>query len=260
MPMILDFNGKALHVLEPEPKGTEEDPSLLFIHGAGGTGEIWEQQVGFFRGKHPLFRLDLPGHGGSDPRGEERIGSYAEWVRLGLEKLFAQRPFVLVGHSMGGAVVLELALDPPEGLKGIVLVGSGAKLAVTRAIFKMLSENPEAFFESIDQFAFSSAAPKTLRERFIHVTRQCQPSVIFNDFQACDHFDIRNRVSEIKIPTLVLCGEEDQLTPVKYSRYLHENIAASRLVLIPNAGHMVMVEQPDLFNRAITSFLDALGT
>jgi pimeloyl-ACP methyl ester carboxylesterase len=246
MPMILDFNGKALHVLEPEPKGTEEDPSLLFIHGAGGTGEIWEQQVGFFRGKHPLFRLDLPGHGGSDPRGEERIGSYAEWVRLGLEKLFAQRPFVLVGHSMGGAVVLELALDPPEGLKGIVLVGSGAKLAVTRAIFKMLSENPEAFFESIDQFAFSSAAPKTLRERFIHVTRQCH------------HFDIRNRVSEIKIPTLVLCGEEDQLTPVKYSRYLHENIAASRLVLIPNAGHMVMVEQPDLFNRAITSFLDAL--
>ena len=260
MPMILDFNGKALHVLEPEPKGTEKDPSLLFIHGAGGTGEIWEQQVAFFRGKHPLFRLDLPGHGGSDPRGEERIGSYAEWVRLGLEKLFAQRPFVLVGHSMGGAVVLELALDPPEGLKGIVLVGSGAKLAVTRAIFKMLSENPEAFFESIDQFAFSSAAPKTLRERFIQVTRQCQPSVIFNDFQACDHFDIRNRVSEIKIPTLVLCGEEDQLTPVKYSRYLHENIAASRLVLIPNAGHMVMVEQPDLFNRAITSFLDALGT
>jgi pimeloyl-ACP methyl ester carboxylesterase len=257
--MILTVNGKALNILEPEPKGTETDPSLFFIHGAGGNGEIWEEQAAVFKGKHLAYRPDLPGHGGSGPLGEGRISAYAEAIRPSLEKLFPKKPFVLVGHSMGGAIVLELSLNPPEGLKGIVVVGSGAKLAVTRAIFTMLSENPEAFFQSIDQFAFSSTAPKTLRERFIHVTRQCPPSVIFNDFQACDHFDIRNRLPEIKTPTLVLCGEEDQLTPVKYSRYLHEHIAASRLVIIPQAGHMVMAEQPDLFNRAITSFLDTLG-
>jgi pimeloyl-ACP methyl ester carboxylesterase len=257
--MILTVNGKALHVLEPDPEGTERDPSLLFIHGAGGNAETWKEQVAFFKGKHAAYCLDLPGHGGSDPPGEERILSYADWVRLVLEKLFTKRPFVLAGHSMGGAVVLELALNAPEGLRGIVVVGSGAKLAVTRAIFQMLSGNPEAFFDSIDQFAFSSAAPKTVREHFVHVTRQCRPFVVYNDFQACDHFDIRSRLPEIKIPTLVLCGEQDQLTPVKYSRYLHENIAASRLVLIPNAGHMVMAEQPDLFNRAIASFLGPLG-
>jgi pimeloyl-ACP methyl ester carboxylesterase len=258
--MILNVNGTALHVLEPEPRGTEKDPSLLLIHGAGGSGEIWEEQAAFFKGKHSVYRLDLPGHGGSDPRGEERISSYAEWVRLILEKLFAKRSFVLVGHSMGGAIVLDLSLNPPEGLKGMVVVGSGAKLAVTRAIFQMLSEDPEAFFQSIDQFAFASAAPKTLRERFIRVTRQCRPSVIFNDFQACDHFDVRNRLPEIKLPALVLCGEEDQLTPVKYSRYLHENIATSSLILIPQAGHMVMAEQPHMLNRAINSFLETLDS
>jgi pimeloyl-ACP methyl ester carboxylesterase len=257
--MILDFNGTALHVLEPEPRGTEKDPSLLFIHGAGGNGEIWEGQVAFFEGKHSIFRLDLPGHGRSDPGGADRISSYAQWARLSSERLFAKRPFVLVGHSMGGAVVLELGLNPPDGLKGIVVVGSGAKLAVTRAIFQMLSENPEAFFETIDRFAFSSAAPTVLRERFVRMARQCPPPVIFSDFQACDHFDIRNRLPEIHIPTLVLCGEEDQLTPVKYSRYLHENITASRLIVIPKAGHVVMVEQPDTLNRAIESFLDTLG-
>lgn len=237
----------------------EKDPSLLFVHGAGGNGEIWERQAEFFRGKHSVFRLDLPGHGGSDPRGEDRISSYAEWVRLSSEKLFAARSFVLVGHSMGGAIVLELALYPPEGLKGIVLVGSGAKMAVTHAIFQMLSETPEAFFETIDQSAFSSAAPMALRARFVRVTRQCPPPVIFNDFKACDHFDIRNRLPEIKLPTLVLCGEEDQLTPVKYSRYLHENITTSRLILIPHAGHMVMAEQPDMLNKAIESFLSSLN-
>jgi len=257
--MILDINGTALHVLEPEPRGRGKNPSLLFIHGAGGSGELWEEQAAFFKGKHPLFRLDLPGHGGSDPRGEDRISSYARWVRLSSEKLFTKKPFVLVGHSMGGAIVLELGLNPPEGLQGIVVVGSGAKLPVTRAIFQMLSDNPEAFFETIGRFAFSPAAPVAMVERFVLVARQCPPPVIFNDFQACDHFDIRNRLPEIKIPTLVLCGEEDQLTPVKYSRYLHEGITTSSLTLIPNAGHMVMMEQPDPLNRGIESFLATLG-
>jgi pimeloyl-ACP methyl ester carboxylesterase len=257
--MILDVSGTALRVLASEPKGTEKDPSLLFIHGAGGNAEIWEGQRLLFEGKHSVFRLDLPGHGGSGPQGEDRVSAYAQWVRSSSQRLFAERPFVLAGHSMGGAIVLELALDPPDGLQGIVLVGSGAKLAVTRAIFQMLEEDPEAFFESIGQYAFSSAAPMALRKRFVRMTRTCPPPVIYNDFKACDHFDVRSRLPEIKLPTLVLCGEEDQLTPVKYSRYLHENITPSRLVLIPQAGHMVMAEQPDVFNRAIESFLDTLG-
>jgi pimeloyl-ACP methyl ester carboxylesterase len=97
-----------------------------------------------------------------------------------------------------------------------------------------------------------------LRERFVRLTRQCAPPVIFNDFKACDHFDIRSRLPEIKLPTLVLCGEEDQLTPVKYSRYLHENMSTSRLVLIPHAGHMAMAEQPDKMNTALETFLNSL--
>ena len=160
---------------------------------------------------------------------------------------------------MGGAITLELSLSPPNGLKGIALVGSGAKLAVTRAIFQMLSENPDAFFESLDRFAFSSAAPRAVRDRLIRITRKCPPALIFNDFKACDRFDLGSRLSEIKLPALVLCGEEDQLTPLKYSRYLHENLSGSSLVTIPQAGHMVMAEQPDLLNEAVESFLSTLG-
>lgn len=256
--MILSVNATALRVLEPETRGTENNPSLLFVHGAGGNGEIWDAQASAFHGKHAVFRLDLPGHGGSDGRGEDRISAYAEWVRLASEKLFGSEPFVLVGHSMGGAITLELSLTPPNGLTGIVLVGSGAKLGVTRAIFQMLSENPEAFFESLDRFAFSPAAPRAVRDRILHLTRQCPPALIFDDFKACDRFDLRNRLHEITLPALVLCGEEDQLTPLKYSRHLHENLSGSSLVTIPQAGHMVMAEQPDLLNHAIESFLGTL--
>jgi len=256
--MILRVNATALHVLEPEKRGTEKNPSLLFIHGAGGNGEIWNAQASAFHGKHAVFRLDLPGHGGSDGRGEDRISAYAEWVRLVSENLFGSEPFVLVGHSMGGAITLELSLTPPNGLRGIVLVGSGAKLAVTRAIFQMLREDPEAFFESLDRFAFSSDAPRAVRDRLIRLTRQCSTRLIFDDFKACDRFDLRNRLHEITLPALVLCGEEDQLTPLKYSGYLHENLHGSSLVTIPQAGHMVMAERPDLVNEAIGAFLGAL--
>lgn len=256
--MILNVDSTALCVLQSEARGTEKSPSLLFIHGAGGNSQIWDAQAFAFEGKRAVFRLDLPGHGGSEGRGEDRISAYAEWVRRVSEKIFGLEPFVVVGHSMGGAITLELSLAPPKGLRGIVLVGSGAKLAVTHAIFQMLKENPEAFFESLDRFAFSQAAPPPVRQRIIHLTRQCPPALIFDDFKACDRFDLRNRLAEITLPALVLCGEDDQLTPLSYSRYLHEHLGGSRLVIVPLAGHMVMAEQPDLLNKAIESFLGSL--
>jgi len=79
--------------------------------------------------------------------------------------------------------------------------------------------------------------------------------VIFNDFKACDGFDIRNRLDRIRVPALILCGADDQLTPTKFSAYLQANIASSRLITIPEAGHLVMIEKPAAVNQAIETFL-----
>jgi len=241
--------------VEPEKTGSETEPSLLFIHGAGCNASVWEAQSEYFAGKHPIYLLELPGHGGSSPEGEALISSYSAWVRLAASSLFAGKPFVLAGHSMGGAVVLETAVDPPETLTGIVLVGTGARLAVTRIIFQMLQEDPEAFFHTIGQFAFSPSTPIEKRELFVRTVRQCPRAVIFNDFKACDGFDIRNRLDRIRVPALILCGADDQLTPTKFSAYLQANIASSRLITIPEAGHLVMIEKPAAVNQAIETFL-----
>ena len=256
--MRLSLEDKIVQIVEPEKTGSERGPSLLFVHGAGCDASVWEAQADYFAGKHPAYLLDLPGHGGSGPEGEALISSYSTWARLAASSLFAAEPFVLVGHSMGGAVVLEMAVDPPESLRGIVLVGTGAKLAVTRIIFQMLQENVEAFFETIGQFAFSPSTPSEIRERFIRAVRQCPPPVIFNDFKACDGFDIRDRLDRIHVPALILCGADDQLTPPTFSAYLRTRIASSRLVTIPEAGHLVMTERPAAVNQAIKDFLSEL--
>ena len=75
------------------------------------------------------------------------------------------------------------------------------------------------------------------------------------DFAACDAFDVRSRLSEIRAPTLIVCGAEDKMTPPKYSEYLTQNIAGAEFHLIENAGHMVMLERPEEFNRVLLDFL-----
>lgn len=256
--MQVKLKGADIHVTEPEMRGTEKGPSLLFIHGAGGDASIWDAQARYFLGRYPVFRVELPGHGASSPGGEEEITTYAQWVRLVIKELFSARPLALVGHSMGGAIALELAVDPPETMKGAVLVGTGAKLSVMPEIFEMLDKNPAGFYETIDVAAFHVDAPPEIRTPLIHAMKRCPPAVIFQDFTACDRFDLRDRLREIRLPTLVICGERDKLTPVKYSKYLNENIAGSRLEIIPGAGHMVMAEQAEAVNRAVETYLASI--
>jgi pimeloyl-ACP methyl ester carboxylesterase len=255
--MDLVIHSVKIQVIEPHMLGSEKEPALLFIHGAGLNASIWDAQANHFRGKHLVYRLELPGHGGSesDSSDEGEITAYATWVRQVIERLFQSVAYALVGHSMGGAIALELGTKPLRGLHSLVLVGTGAKLGVTPIVFQMLKENRDAFFETIDRVGFSANTSRNVRDRVIELIKNCVPRVISKDFQACDRFDIRERLKNILLPTLIVCGEEDLLTPVKYSRYLHEMISASSLAIIPGAGHMIMAEQPERLNRAIEAFL-----
>ncbi len=89
--------------------------------------------------------------------------------------------------------------------------------------------------------------------------RETPASVIHNDFAACDAFDVMGKLEQIHTPALIVCGAEDRLTPPKYSHYLHQHLPDSRLVLAPDAGHMVMLEQPQAVTQAFQRFLDELA-
>ena len=233
---------------------SEKRETVLFIHGAGGSQLSWIFQKGFFEKEFNPIIIDLPGHGDSEGDGEEEIESYAGHVdgflrTLNLESLY------LVGHSMGGAIVQTLALTRPEVIKGIVLVGTGARLRVLPEVLKGIKNNFEETVRKIVRYAFSQKASAELIEGGIEHLMKCPPKALYGDFLACDRFDLMREVEKIGLPTLILCGEEDELTPVKYSEFLHQHIRTSRLETLPNAGHMVMLESPDAFNLKVREFM-----
>jgi len=254
---IVRIDGKQINYWAGRKGFVEGREFILFIHGAGGGQYTWGYQKGFFEKEFNPIIIELPGHGESGGEGEQEIVTYAEQVykfsqAVGIKKVF------LVGHSMGGAIVQTLALTHPEVIKAIVLVGTGARLKVLPMILNGIKSNFEETIPRIIQYAYSRKAPPELIEGGVNQMLQCRPEVLHSDFSACDRFDFMKEVEKIDLPTLILCGDDDVLTPVLYSQFLHSRIKGSKLEVLPNAGHMVMMESPKAFNEKIHGFIKEL--
>ena len=172
MPIVY-VDGKQIRYWTGRKGLLEGRETVLFIHGAGGGQYTWSYQKGFFEKEFNPIIIELPGHGESEGEGEQEIGRYAEHVYAFLKALGLKKVF-LVGHSMGGAIVQTLALTHPEVIKGIVLVGTGARLKVLPLILEGIRNNFEETVPKINQFAYSRKAPSDLIEKGVSFMLQCQ--------------------------------------------------------------------------------------
>ena len=251
---IVRVNNKQISYWEGKDEQQTERETILFVHGAGGGQLTWSFQKAFFeKHAHPII-IELSGHGESGGEGEDEIGHYAEHVHSFMRVLDLPKTF-LVGHSMGGAIVQTLALRYPALVKGIVLVGTGARLRVFPAILDGVRKNFKETVLMMTRYAFSRKAPQGLIEKAMDRLMQVRPEVLHGDFLACDRFNIMKEVEKIQLPALIVCGDEDEMTPVKYSQYLHDRIKGSRLEVLPGAGHMVMMESAEAFNERVNAFV-----
>lgn len=225
---------------------------LIFIHGSGNTGEVWHYQMEHFP---EAEAINLPGH--LSP-GEPctSIVDYVAWLhRYILEQKYSDP--VLIGHSLGGAIVQLYALKHPGDIKAIVLVATGARLRVAPQYLSAMHEgieNPSVWVRDFLEPQYSQIDSK-IRKKLVAETVKVGAKVQLNDYLCCDKFDIMGEVHQIEVPTLVLCGSEDVMTPPKYSSYLAAQIKGAKLTVINGGTHYVFVEKPEAVNQAIEQFL-----
>ncbi len=231
--------------------------NLLFIHGAGGNHKVWAMQLPYFEGNYNPIAVELPGHGDSGGDGEKDINSYTEWIRKIIDNLSLET-CSMVGHSMGGAITLSFALKYPQYLNSIVLVGTGARLRVSSDILDTVKANFDNAIKLICKFAYSDHVSSLVIEMGEMEMRKTSPDVLYDDFAACNSFDVLEKIKKVEVPTLIISGSEDRLTFPKYSRFLHENIRGSKLAMVKDAGHMIMVEKPEEFNKEVEDFISNL--
>lgn len=234
-------------------------PTLFMLHGAGQSHLTWEYQIEFLTNQdgYNFVIPDLPGHGKSKGEGLKSVSEYTEFTKELIDEL-GLKEVIFVGHSMGGAIAQVLALDRTEYLKAIILVCTGAWMRVARETLLAVKNNYETFCDMLPTRSFTEKAPEILKTKFKEGLLNMDQKVVYHDLIACNKFDISDKVSDINIPTLIIAGKEDILTPVKYSEYLNHQIYDTELTFIEGSGHFVMQEKPDEFNEVILNFIKEL--
>lgn len=254
---VQDINGLKIACWLNRQAWQKANKTLVFIHGSGGDHTVWIHQYSQLKKYFNIAALDLPGHGRSEGAGEQDVAIYLEWVRQILEALAIEKP-VLIGHSLGAAISLRYALAYGDRLAGIVPVGGGATMPVNQAILDGLKTDPASVIAMAAKIAVAKSSRDRLSDILMKSMSGVNPDVFYGDFLSCHKLDVTASVSRIRLPALVICGDEDKMTPPAMSRYLAENIPGAQLALIKDAGHFTMLEKVEEFNRILRTFVESL--
>ena len=236
-----------------------DGPTLLFVHGSGGSSAVWKSQARL-ADDYPVVALDLSGHGESDDvdadPGYTTLSVYADDVIAVAREVEAD---VLVGNSLGGAVLLHVALERDYEPGALVLAGTGARLAVLDDLLDWVRNDFERAIEFLhgpDRLFHD--ADEQLREASVEMFRETGREVVCRDFLTVHEFDVRGELDAVDVPALAVCGAEDQLTPPWFHEYLARELPDAALATIEDAAHLAMLERPGAFNTALRRFLEGL--
>ena len=231
--------------------------SLFFIHGSGGNHSTWAHQYGRLHEKYNIVAVNLPGHGQSEGNGEKDVRSYGEWIRKLLDVMDLNKS-VLVGHSLGAAIALHFAINHSEKISGIVCMGGGMKMPVNSLFLDFLKTNPAQLPAEIIEMICKLSLAKENRSKLSDPLQKSialsRVDVMYGDLLTCNDLDLTQDAGKIRVPALIVCGNEDKMTPPDLSRQLAAGIEKSRLEIIEGAEHMIMMEKPTEVNHILDEF------
>ncbi len=236
--------------------GQPDYPPVVLIHGAGSDHLCWPAELRRLPGFRVLA-IDLPGHGRSEGAARQTIEGYAGCVIAFLESLGIYQS-ILIGHSMGGSVALQVALNEPSRVAALGMIASGAHLSVPNELMEELS-NPAmmpAALHWLRSRLFGLGVGDDLIERVIAGLTKSRPGVLSSDWHACARFDARLQIDNLHSPLWLAAGMEDQILPLSSAYFLANHVPKAQLQLVPNAGHMLILEQPRLLGQGLLAFLN----
>lgn len=250
-----------MHYLDPAPQHSE---TVLLLHGLGSTAASWQAQLTALAeaGFRPIA-VDLPGFGKTPHRGPWSPQRAAAAALALLESLDAL-PAHVVGISMGGTVALAAALEFPKKVRSLTLVNTFAALrpeglrewayfALRMVVVHTVGLEVQG--RTVVKHIFPKAGQEAMREALLAEIRQADPRAYRAAMRALARFNVVSRLGEIHCPTLVVTGEEDATIPPTVQAELARGIPGARHVVISGAGHAVIADSPEAFNRALLEFL-----
>lgn len=242
---------------------------IVLVHGFPFSHAMWAPQLDVLKGKARVVAYDVRGHGRTEPGdGQLTLELFADDL-LGLLDFLKIEKAVLCGLSMGGYIVLRAVEKAPQRARGLILAdtkseadSNEAKLKRAATVSAVKKDGVPAFAEGFMKAIF---APETLEKRrdLLELAKGLisanPPLGICGALLAmAGRTDTTPGLAKIAVPTLVLVGEQDTLTPPAAAKSLQENIPGAKLKVIPGAGHMSNLENPEAFNAALLGFLASL--
>lgn len=229
-------------------------PTVIFVHGAGMDHTVWALQTRYFahRGRSVLA-VDLPGHGKSEGEALSSIGDIADWLAdlvaaVGLDQA------ALAGHSMGALAVLETAARFPSRVRSLSLLGVAPLMPVHPDLLAAAEANDHQAFDLVNSWGHGATGHiggakvpgLWLMGGANRLLERVAPGVLFTDMTACNAYQgAMEAATKVACPTLFVLGAGDKMTPAKAGTKLAQAVDDARSVVIPDSGHMMMLEKPD---------------
>jgi pimeloyl-ACP methyl ester carboxylesterase len=252
--MQLSVNGLETFVATGGREFDTSQPTIVLLHGAGFDHTTWALHSRWFAHHgYGVLAPDLPGHGRSTGAPIPTIAGMAEWTAALLDAAGAAKAR-LVGHSMGSLIALETAARHPAKVSRLGLIATAATMTVGPGLLKAAEANDHSAIDMVSIWGLGSKAElggSLAPGLWMHggaqrVLEHCRPGVLFNDLTACNAYqNALAAAAQITVPTTIIVGERDMMTPAKAGKALAAALPNSRTVVLRGAGHMMMVEQPD---------------
>jgi len=238
--------------------GVGDKTPVVFLHGVGSDKSVWHPQLKAFARERRAIAFDYPGYGDSDPAPEGTTREdYAEAVLSGMRDLGIARAHIC-GLSLGGVVAIALHAADPDACASLILADTFAVHPDGQAIYDRsvaASEDMRALAEGrVDVLLAQPAAP-AVRTEVVGTMAKIHPAAFRIGAEAVWLADQRDRVHEIRVPTLVICGAQDHVTSPALSHELTRLIPGARFEQIEGAGHLTNLEKPEEFNTLVGAFI-----